>query len=101
MDKITGLLHLANKAGKLALGQTRILESIKRKKPALIIVANDAGHAIKRKLARSDFIEIGMNSEELGFIFGRVKVSLAAILDIHLAKEIRKSIESSGLLKTV
>lgn len=92
MPEITGLLNLARKAGNLLIGQYEVLKAIKKNKEVLILISSDAGGAIKRKVNKLETINVTWNSEELGKLFGRSKISILGIDNRNLAREIKKRI---------
>ena len=93
MDKALGYLSLAARAGRLATGADNCIDSLKRGKAKLIILASDASsNAVKRAegmlygrnipLCRVDYPK-----DELAHASGRRgPVALAAIEDEGLAK---------------
>lgn len=94
MDKVAGLLHLCNKAGKLALGRVAVRQLSGRGELALVLIARDAGNDLRRKFSGIDTITSEWTSDKMGEIFGRTLLSVVGIKDRGFAAEI------SGLLET-
>jgi ribosomal protein L7Ae-like RNA K-turn-binding protein len=96
LEDISGLLHLARKAGRLAIGLTQVLDKANSGKEILILVTSDAGKVLIKRFTGIDVKMIEMTSDRLGEIFKRDKISVIGILDRNLAKEIFKRLDSSG-----
>jgi len=94
------MLHIARKAGKLVMGRTAVLEARKRDKDLLALVASDAGSDLMRKLEAFDMIRIDLNSDRLGEIFGREKLSLVGITDRGIAAAVRRLV-GTGLSRAI
>lgn len=94
MDKLAGLLHLCNKAGKLAFGRVAVFTSADRGEVALALTACDCGNDLRRKLSGVNTIDSDWTSDKLGGIFKRNRLSVVGIKDRGLADEI------SRLMKT-
>jgi ribosomal protein L7Ae-like RNA K-turn-binding protein len=94
MDKLAGLLHLCNKAGKLAFGRVAVCSSADRGEVALALITCDCGNDLRRKLSRVDTITSDWTSDKLGEIFERNRLSVVGIKDRGFADEI------SSLMKT-
>lgn len=94
MERLIGLLHLCRKAGKLLIGQKAALSFPAAANQPLLLLANDAGSALKRKMAGSETITIDLNSEKIGAIFDREKISVLGIADSGFAAEIKNVLES-------
>jgi ribosomal protein L7Ae-like RNA K-turn-binding protein len=88
MDKIAGLLHLCNKAGKLVFGREAVFALSGRGAFALILTASDAGSDLKRKLSGLSPVNSGWSSERMGEIFGRSRLSVVGVKDGRIAAEI-------------
>jgi ribosomal protein L7Ae-like RNA K-turn-binding protein len=98
MDKLVGLLHLCRKAGKLKIGQKAVLSAQSLEHLPLILISADAGSALKRKCMTFDTITMDWNSDKMGGIFDRDKVSILGIADAGFAAEIKKILSSGELL---
>lgn len=96
MKDITGLIHLSRKAGKLLIGQKAVIDRIKRNNGVLVLVASDAGNALKRKLMGIEFKILSYTSDKLGELFNRDRVSILAVDDPDFAKEISSRLNGSG-----
>ena len=88
MEEISGLLHIAKKAGRLSIGSTAVLDKANSGKEITILVSSDAGKVLLRKLTGLDLKMIEMTSDRLGEIFNRETISVIGISDRNLSKEI-------------
>ena len=102
--KVINMINFALKARKYTIGEN-VLTSSKKNKVKLAIIATDASSASKKKYSdklnyyRVRFIEYGTKSE-LGNLLNKNEISIIAILDINIAKQIIKLIkedETNGL----
>ena len=103
MDKALGYLSLAAKAGKLVTGADNCIESLRRGRAKLLILASDASpNAVKRAegmLFGRDIplCRVRYPKEELARAGGRNgPVALAAIEDDGLAKAFAGTVESAN-----
>jgi len=82
------VLYLAKKAGKLKIGTTQVLKSIKKTK--LIIIAFD--YSSKDKFIRiaqklnKNYVVLNKSKKELGELFKRYEVGILSINDENLSK---------------
>ncbi|WP_019879608.1 L7Ae/L30e/S12e/Gadd45 family ribosomal protein [Succinispira mobilis] len=97
MQKTKAALGLAQKAGKLASGDTSVDNAIKTGKAKLLIIATDVAFNTKKnlKLLAERYsipaYEI-LTKEELGSAIGRAQRACIAVLDANFVKMIVNSI---------
>lgn len=80
--RLLGLLGLAQRAGKLALGASAVAQMIARPRPTLLIVARDAGPGAKKlmRLVPGERVVDGIvDRAELARAFGREDLTVAAV----------------------
>ena len=88
MNKELSLLGLANKAGKLAIGDEAVWDVIRHGSARLIIVAGDAASNTKRRFEvepgeyHCKRVEITATKAELGGALGRATCAVCALCDI-------------------
>jgi ribosomal protein L7Ae-like RNA K-turn-binding protein len=97
-DPRLGLLGIALKGGRLSIGRDRVREALHRGRARLIVLAEDAGEALRREVSTMTassgvpWVD-GPASEEMGRSLGRTRVSVAAVTDDGLAEALmRKSV---------
>ena len=97
MDRVCGMLGISAKAGKIVAGTDIVIESMKKKKVSLVIVANDASDKTKKEITfkcnqyNTEIIfwgEIDINSKAIG----KSNKAIIGILDRGLANSIKKLI---------
>jgi len=83
--KLIGLLGLAHRAGKLAIGATEVEKLVHRNRRPVVIVAQDAGVALRRRLLRLNpvrgFLTETVDRVELAHLLGRSQVAVVAVAD--------------------
>lgn len=83
--KLLGLLGLAHRAGKLAVGTTAVEGLIRRGRRPVVVVAEDAGAALLRRLESlgtdNCVLVRATNRHELGKALGREQVAAVAVTD--------------------
>lgn len=103
-EKIKGMINFAIRARKFTLGENVITYS-KNHKVKLALLAFNASEATKKKYRdklnyyQVSYVEYG-TKEELGSLLNKNEISILAITDINIAKQIRKLIkedETNGL----
>ncbi|WP_301553505.1 ribosomal L7Ae/L30e/S12e/Gadd45 family protein [Desulfuribacillus stibiiarsenatis] len=94
-------LGLANRAGKIASGDT-VINKIQRKEAKLVIIATDASDSSKKRLIdkcsfyKVPYVEF-FEKEQLGLAIGKSHRSSCAILDLGFSKKLESMIiENSG-----
>jgi ribosomal protein L7Ae-like RNA K-turn-binding protein len=90
--KLLGLLGLAQRAGKLAVGATAVEGLIRRGRRPVVIIATDAGSALHRRLANLGsercVLVRAATRQELGQALGRAQVATVAVADKDFARGI-------------
>lgn len=91
-ERALGLLGIAQKGGKIEIGEEPVGASARTGKARLIILAADAaGHTVRRAnayaaLHRSPILTVDGDKDTLGRVFGRTSVAMLALTDVFLAK---------------
>ena len=98
-SKLAGLLGLCRKSGKLACGATAVEIAIKRKSCFLVIIAEDCGESIKRKISgmcETSGLEykIMFNKDWLGEAAGLEGKAVIAVKNKDFAQGILKLLNS-------
>ncbi len=92
-NKELRMIGLACRAGKIALGEAKVLDCIRTNKVCLVICACDASDNTKKRIKNASeyynvkYIEIS-TKEDLGKFTGREISAVLAILDENLAKSV-------------
>ena len=93
-QKLLGLLGLARRAGKLAVGFTAVETSVRRGERPLIIMATDIGASQKTKIGRWEplrgMLTDVLSAEVLAQAMGREKLSVVGVSDAGFVKGILK-----------
>lgn len=93
-DKLCGLLGLARRAGKLAVGSTAVERLVHQNSRTLVVLASDAGSALAGKVAHWDglagVLDDVLTGEEMARIFGREKLAIVAVADLGFVRGILK-----------
>jgi ribosomal protein L7Ae-like RNA K-turn-binding protein len=83
--KLLGLLGLAMRAGKLALGDSAVRNLVRRGRRPLVIIARDAGSGQRERLQRLEpvrgILANAVGREELARALGRRQLSVVALSD--------------------
>lgn len=100
-QKISGMLGLATRAGKIIFGTDSTKEGIVKKKVKLIIIAEDASERTKTKfieLAKINNIPayIIMNIENLSKAIGKKNKAVVGLIDFNFSKAIIEIIDGGG-----
>lgn len=100
VKKMTAYVGFAKKSGRITIGCTLTVDSIRaggRKTPLVAICARDASKNTKSRITNSckyyevPLVEVPMTSDELGSITGKgTAVSVVGITDMQLAKAVLK-----------
>ncbi len=98
MKNILGMIGLAKRAGKLSCGEMLALESIKKRKSRLIIIAEDTSDNTKKSLTDScNFYKVPYvlfsTKEMLGEYTGGGIKSVVSVNDSNFAKSLKNKIE--------
>lgn len=96
-DKIKTMINFAIRSRKYALGETAI-ELAKFKKIQVALLASDASESSKKKyFDKMKFYGIPIfeysTKKELGVLLNKEEISLIAIKDINMAKQVIKCIK--------
>ncbi|MDX2472091.1 MAG: 50S ribosomal protein L7 [Candidatus Krumholzibacteria bacterium] len=93
-QKLLGLLGLARRAGKLAVGFTAVEKIVRRGESPMVIVASDMGASQMSKVNRWEPLRGTLNdvftAEELALAMGREKLSVVGVSDAGFVKGIKK-----------
>ena len=99
--KLSGMLGLAAKAGRISFGQEATKEAILKRKIKLLIIAEDAS-----KRTKTNFLELAtekkipiyiiMNIEELSKAIGKKNKAVVGLMDFNFSKAIIKIIDGGG-----
>ena len=93
-DPILSLIGLANKAGKLEIGEEPVGALSRARQAKLILLAGDAAPNTCRRAAHFGeagnvlFLQLPFSKEELGFLLGRSSCAMMALADSGLAASI-------------
>ena len=102
-NKIYGLLGLARRAGKVGFGTESSLESIRKRKAKLVIIAEVPAERTKKNFeieCNKNIIEYRIcgNINELSDAVGQSNKAVFVILDENFAKEIIKKIDGGEII---
>jgi ribosomal protein L7Ae-like RNA K-turn-binding protein len=104
LEKVKGMINFAIRARKYTIGENVITYG-KNHKVKLALLATDASDTTKKKYRdklnyyQIPYIEYG-TKEDLASLLNKQEISILAITDINIAKQIRKLIkedETNGL----
>ena len=93
-DPILSLIGLANKAGKLEIGEEPVGALSRARQAKLILLAGDAAPNTCRRAAHFGeagnvlFLQLPFSKEDLGFLLGRSSCAMMALADSGLAASI-------------
>jgi ribosomal protein L7Ae-like RNA K-turn-binding protein len=99
--ELTGLLGLAQRAGKVVTGSTAVSHELRRSRaaPLVLFAADFSSSAKARLLAKAtkppQILEIGTMAE-WGAFFGRQQLGVIAITDKHFAAGILQKVTPSA-----
>lgn len=93
-EKLLGLLGLARRAGKLAMGISAVEKMVRRGENPVVVTARDMGPSQRSKVDRWEplrgIVDDIVTAEELAGALGREKLAVVAVADIGFAKGILK-----------
>lgn len=98
-ERITGLIGLANKAGKVVGGGSMVSDAMKsRVKPGLVLVATDVSEAIGEKIiSLADVHKVShrtvMTKDEFGAILGKAPRSALAVKSGGFVAQLLKTVD--------
>jgi len=99
-EDVKGLVGLARRGGRLAVGFEACVQAASKKKAALIIIAGDLSPAsaerLKSKIPDSAIpVTVHGQKNEWGKALGREEVGVMAVLDKGLAKAIMLKLKNA------
>lgn len=98
--KFWGMLSLAMRAGKLTMGEDKVLKSIQSGKVKLLLLSNDAGtNTEKRFLDKSNYYQIPLlrpaDRTHIGSAIGKKNAVVLAVTDEGFAKQLQVLAENN------
>lgn len=102
-QKLSGLIGLATKAGKIVAGTDACLQEIEKKSVRLIILASNAADRTKKTFKEKcvsfniDIYE-GLTIEELSSSIGKINKAVVGIKDKGFAQAINKVISGGEMI---
>ncbi|MEM7447770.1 MAG: hypothetical protein AAF355_05960 [Myxococcota bacterium] len=102
--RLGGLLNSANGGDQLAIGTSRVDDSLGRRTAEALIFAADAAGCRAKLIRQAERISLpviklpGYSKAELGRVLGRKTVGVAAILDDKIAKEVSRTVDMVAAL---
>ena len=99
-EQSLGLLGIAQKAGKLELGEEPVGMAAQSGRARLIILASDAAEHTRRRagaygaLHNTPIVTLEGDKQALGSLFGRSTLAMAALTDAALAKAFLERLEN-------
>lgn len=102
-NKVLRLLGLATRAGKIAFGTESVIDTIKKNKTSLVIVAKDAADRTKRNIQRiaeenNVPVKFYETIEALSKSIGKENKAIIAIKDRNFSSEILKIIDGGEII---
>ncbi len=101
--KISGVLGLAKRAGKLICGTEAVCEGIRRKKAVLAVIASDVSANTEKRITdscayyKTEYIKLPLSMAEISDAVGKTANTASAyISDANFAKALRKAIDEDG-----
>jgi ribosomal protein L7Ae-like RNA K-turn-binding protein len=99
-EKLLGMLGLAMRAGKIAVGATAVKQMAARsQRPVLLILARDAGEGQAKRFHRMEniaaVVDDVVDREGLSAALGRNDLAVVAVDDTGFVRGIRKIITGS------
>ena len=96
-SKLENLLGLCRKSGNLLCGATAVESAIKARKCHLVLIAEDSGDSIKRKIENL----CTANKTEFRIVFNKEWLGNAVGLDDKAVVAIKSKDFADGILKTL
>ena len=102
-NKVLRLLGLATRAGKIAFGTESVIDTIKKNKASLVLVAQDASERTKRNIQRiaeesNVPIRLYESIETLSKSIGKENKAIIAIKDKNFSNEMLKIIDGGEII---
>ena len=91
MDKVMGMLGLAQKAGRVQIGEEPVGTAAAAGKARVILLASDAAGNSRNRAAKfaelhgTPLLDLPYDKQRLGGIFGRASCAMVAITDFRMA----------------
>ncbi len=101
MDKLLSMIGIAMKAGCAVTGEAACLDSVKKGKALLCIIASDASYNTKKRLKDKcgfrdiDFFEYG-DKESMGHCLGKNKISVVCIKNENFTVQLKRLWEQNS-----
>ena len=98
MDRILGMLGLAQKAGRVQIGEEPVGSAAAAGKARVILLASDAAENSRSRAAKfaglhqTPLLNLHYDKQTLGGSFGRASCAMAAITDIRMALSLVKAL---------
>lgn len=102
-----GIIGLARRAGALAIGTEQVVESIRKGKAQLVLVASDVSANTEKRLRdKASFRNVPLESIPLGMgglghLIGKDHASAVALLQEGFVRAYRKAVQSSASSNTL
>ena len=99
-QKLRGLLGLARRGQKLALGRAACRQAGRDGRLHLLLVARDAGASAVRDATGSNAVRcvhVDLDKQQLGGLVGRGAVAILGVLDPHLASGLVELVRAAGI----
>ncbi|MDO4733492.1 MAG: ribosomal L7Ae/L30e/S12e/Gadd45 family protein [Bacillota bacterium] len=97
--RLAGYLGIAQRAGKIAAGDTPAKEALQHKKASLLVLAEDASPQVKEELLAlaGDRVPVlsWPDKADLGRLVGKSRRGALALLDSGLAKAMLKVLDAT------
>lgn len=102
-ERLSGLLGLATRAGKIVFGTEACISSIEKNKVKLLIIAEDAADRTKSNFKnickkRGIPIKEKMKIEELSKAIGKQNKAVIGITDVNFSNEMLKIISGGEII---
>ena len=94
MNNALGLLGIARRAGKLALGDEQCSIAVRDRKARALFTAQDAAERTKSwaKSTGVPYLPLPITKAELGALTGRASVAQVAVLDVGIAAAVAQKL---------
>jgi len=98
-NRITGLIGLSNKAGLITAGSSMVIDALRsKKKPGLVIIAEDVSEAIGDKIIQAATVHhlshrIVLSKDDFGQILGKAPRSAIAVASGGFVAQLVKAID--------
>lgn len=98
--RLLGLLGLANRAGRLALGAGAVTAMVERGEKPLVFVARDSGRTQTSRAGRlspvAGVVTDALDGEDMARALGRGKLTMVAVSDREFVRGLKKILEAAG-----